>query len=110
MVICSYIIGFFTINYDNPITHEDIHKINGRYAGCINYTVETTIFNGGSYTCHDYEDRTEEMRILQKQNDFLNEIVSYNLNTLMKMLILCSAIPSVLLLALLFQLSLTENR
>ena len=85
------------MSFNHTVKHEEVHRVIAVYSGCDNYTVKIGWF-GGSFSCHSYDHiRTEEERRDKYMLDSINEIVSYNLDSLHITLILCFFTLSVLL-------------
>jgi len=76
MCVIFFFVGhFFYINY-----HEEAHIAISKYHGCTNYTKNIGLF-GGSFHCNTYETRTIASKDQEMLLHSINEIVSYNLQS-----------------------------
>lgn len=88
-IITFMVIGFIALTFINTYYHEQAHKQIGIQHGCINDKVELN-WKGGLYTCNNYMQRTDEVKMSEKQLHMINEIVTYNLNSISYTIFLAS--------------------
>jgi len=75
--------GLFMINYQNTYAHENIHKAVSRNFGCVNESININTFSSSYFICHKYENRTHDMKLREETLHSINEIVTYNVVTLL---------------------------
>jgi hypothetical protein len=90
---------FIAINYFNTYQHELTHKQIDIYSGCNKTHTVVTIFGGGYSECLDYENVTinSDLRFMLHSQ---NEIIGYNINTIILTLALCTLCISFILIIL----------
>lgn len=72
------------INVQDSQAHELTHAAIGKNYGCVNHSISIKITGDGEYTCNEYKgerDRDTEMMLHS-----MNEIVSYNLFSLVNVI------------------------
>lgn len=76
----------------NTIAHETAHRQFAIYNGCTDY--EINYFPSGSFLCtgRQYTNMTEDSIRDEYMLDSLNEIITYNVNTVYVSIIMCSFI------------------
>ena len=77
--------------YGNNYGHENAHKQIAITHGCVEFTMEVHLSTPSYFSCLDYNDRTEEVQLQEKKLHSLNEILSYNLDTFMFLVVLIGA-------------------
>lgn len=74
-------IGFIILTYINTHYHEETHRQIAQKYGCIDDEVNL-YWKGGNFICYEYEERTQKNTEDELQLHMMNEIVTYNLNSI----------------------------
>ena len=80
---------FSIIHYTNTFTHEKAHMEIASKFGCINGEITFNPIKSSYFTCYEYSNRSEEYVIEERKLHMQNDILSYNLQTLYTILLLC---------------------
>lgn len=91
------IVSVLFINYQNAYWHETTHKQIAIYNGCTDYEIEYN-WKGGYFRCNSYDNGKLDQR-LEYQQDSINEIVGYNMTSLINTLVI---LTTILILAMYF--------
>jgi len=86
MVFCIF---YTIVMIDNSYTHEQIHSEIARHHGCINSTIKINFFKDSYFKCYEYTPRSQDVVLDEVNLHSLNEIVTYNLHSLINIIILC---------------------
>ena len=82
MLIC----GVYYYNKKSVILHEGAHEQIAKYYGCIEGNTTITMKGRSSFVCLEYMERTAEMRNEEYYLHSMNEIVGYNVQSLLNMI------------------------
>lgn len=75
------ILGFIILAFINTYYHEQTHRQIARNYGCLDDKAELN-WKGGSYICYEYQERTLKQSEDELKLHMMNEIVTYNLNSI----------------------------
>lgn len=75
----------------NTVDHEGVHKQIDIYYGCTNVSV-TYSLAGGSTSCHNFNNLTISDRDRMYELHSFNEIIGYNVGSLIAVMFFCSLI------------------
>ena len=95
------LICFIFISLENIKTHENVHKAIAYNHGCINGTISLYNLEGMNlvsyFQCNEYKKNvTKEELNMKDQLDSINEIVGYNVETIVNcFMVLCIVILSI---------------
>ena len=84
------LVGVLGINYIDTINHENVHVQVQKYFGCQESHVKTSLFGTSSAWCSNYSLRSEGVVAQEFQLHAINEVVNYNVDTLLWGMVVCT--------------------
>jgi len=91
LIIIVFALGITAVNHMNTIIHEDIHVAIAYNHGCINVTKQINFYESSWVRCEEYVvGRSDEVKNQKDMLDSLNEIVGYNVMTILFGMFVCT--------------------
>ena len=96
ILVILFATAFTFVTQMNTIMHEDVHVAIAQNHGCINVTKQINFWNNSWVRCEEYTLGRSQETINQKDMlDSVNEIVGYNMITLLFAMFICTLMISI---------------
>jgi len=91
ILIILFCLGMAAVNQFNTLIHEEVHEAIAYNHGCLNVTKQINFYDNSWVMCEEYvSGRSEEVKNQKELLDSLNEIVGYNVITILFAMFVCT--------------------